>query len=72
MSLENVIKEINLSTEEKSNAIIQEGRNEAKKILEKTNERIQKSREKTEKKTKEIVYSMERTEIASLKLSLSS
>jgi V/A-type H+-transporting ATPase subunit E len=70
MSLENVIKEINLSAERKANQIIQEGKQEAKKILDKTNEKIRKSREKTIKKTSEIVSSMERTEIASLKLSL--
>jgi len=70
MSLDNVIKEINNSTEEKSNVIIDEGKTEAKKILNQTNEKIQKSREKTQNKTAEIVSSMERTEIASLKLSM--
>lgn len=70
MSLENVIKEINNETELKSNAIINEGKTHAKEILRKTNEKINKSKEKTEKKTSEIVSSMERTELASLKLAL--
>lgn len=70
MSLENVIKEINNSTTVKSNQILQEGRIEAKRILDQTRDKIQKSRKKTEKKTAEIVSSIERTEIASLKLSM--
>jgi len=70
MSLENVIREINLSTEVKSDAIINEGRNQAQDTIKKTLEKIKLSSEKTEKKTTEIVSSMERTEIASLKLSL--
>jgi len=68
MTLENVIKEINNVAEEKSNTIINEGKTEAQKILSQTNEKIQKSREKTIQKTSEIVSSIERTEIASLKL----
>ncbi|MFH1663287.1 MAG: V-type ATP synthase subunit E family protein [archaeon] len=70
MSLENVIKEINLATESKANGVIQEGKNSAKELLQKTNEKIQKSREKTVVKTSEIISSMERTEIASLRLQL--
>ncbi|MFH1695084.1 MAG: V-type ATP synthase subunit E family protein, partial [Candidatus Micrarchaeota archaeon] len=70
MSLENVIKEINSVAESKSSQIIQQGQQEAKNTINKTNEKIQKSREKTIKKTSEIVASIERTEMASLKLLL--
>jgi len=70
MSLENVIKEINSVAESKSNQIIQQGQQEAKNTINKTNEKIQKSREKTITKTSEITASIERTEMASLKLLL--
>ena len=70
MTLENVIKEINTATEEKSGAIILEGKDTAQKIIEQTKEKISKSCEKTAKKTAEVVSSMERTEIASLNLSM--
>ncbi len=70
MSLENVIKEINLEAGKKANTIIQEGKKEANSIIQKTQEKVDISREKTVKKTGEIVSSMQRTEIASLKLFL--
>ncbi len=70
MSLENVIKEVNASAESKANKIIQEGKTTANQTIQKTKGKIQASQQKTIQKTNEILVSMERTEIASLKLAL--